>query len=149
VYLGLLICFIVLGIVFIGGTIYGLFSHAIAVHQAQSYTTQKTTQASETGQTFTGIGRLRVSTADPKPGMVILFVSFKYNPDDKPFSEELALRVKDFRGIIVNYIGSLSAADLQKSGEEKIKGELLRRFNDILRLGHIEILYFSDFMIVE
>ena len=100
------------------------------------------------GQTFTGIGRIRVSTADPQPGIVILFVSFIYYPDDKVFSEELVLRIKDFREIIENYIGSFSIEDLQKQEEENIKHELLRRFNAILRLGQIETLYFSDFMII-
>jgi flagellar basal body-associated protein FliL len=100
------------------------------------------------GQTFTGIGRIRISTADPQPGMVILFVSFVYNPGDKLFSEELVLKIKDFREIITDYIGSFSVEELQKQEEENIKLELLRRFNAVLRLGQIETLYFSDFMVI-
>jgi len=105
-------------------------------------------QNSGEGQTFTGIGQLRVTTADPQPGMVILFVLFTYYPDDKAFSEELALRVRDFRDIITSYISSFSVIDLQKLGEESIKNELLHRFNVILRLGQIETLLFSEYMIV-
>ncbi|MDR1803554.1 MAG: flagellar basal body-associated FliL family protein [Treponema sp.] len=100
------------------------------------------------GQTFTGIGRLRISTADPQPGMVILFVSFIYHPEDRVFSEELMLKIRDFREIIVEYIGSFTIEDLQTQEEENIKHELLRRFNAVLRLGQIETLYFSDFMII-
>jgi len=103
---------------------------------------------SSQGQTFTGIGRLRVSTADPQPGTVILFVSFVYYPEDKAFSEELALRIRDFRDIITNYIGSFAIIELQKQSEESIKTELLRQFNAILRLGKIEGLFFSEFMII-
>jgi len=100
------------------------------------------------GQTFTGIGLLRITTADPQPGTVIISVFFTYYPDDKAFSEELALRVMDFRDIIIKYIGSFSVTELQKQGEGVIKAELLHRFNAILRLGQIEVLYFRDFIIV-
>jgi flagellar basal body-associated protein FliL len=105
-------------------------------------------QISGTEQIFTGIGRIRVSTADPQPGMVIIFVLFEYNSGDRPFSEELALRVGEFRNIIREYVGSFSATELQQLSEETIKAELLRRFNQILRLGRIETLYFNDFMIL-
>lgn len=97
---------------------------------------------------FSGIGRLRIPTTDPQPGMVIIFVVFEYNPEDRPFSEELALRIGDFRNIVREYIGSLSARELRQKSEDTVRTELLRRFNNILRLGRIETLFFSDFIIV-
>jgi flagellar basal body-associated protein FliL len=164
VYRGLIICLIALGLVLAGGTVYGIFFLAARQgnRQAVSGLGQSRQQTGGQGQTltFTGIGRIRVPTraempafaADPpsvpQPGMALLFVTFVYSPDDRAFSEELALRVRDFREIITEYIGSFSAAELQRQSEEKIKTELLRRFNAILRLGQIETLYFSDFMIV-
>jgi flagellar basal body-associated protein FliL len=126
------------------GTIYGVFFHTSLPDPMRLTTSQKIGE----GQTFTGIGRIRVSTADPQPGMVILFISFTYYPDDKAFSEELVLRVKDFRQIITNYFGSFSVSELQRLDEDSIKRELLRQFNAILRLGQIETLYFGDFMVV-
>jgi len=99
-------------------------------------------------QIFTGIGRIRIPTADPQSGMVVIFVSFVFNPEDRPFSEELALRVGDFRNIVREYIGSFPISELQRLSEESIKAELLRKFNAILRLGQIQILYFNDFMII-
>ena len=152
VYRSLLICLIMTGLVLTVGTIYGVFFRSGSRNtqggvqgnaQGQSNISQ-----SGQGQTFTGIGRIRASTADPEPGMVILFVSFIYYPDDKAFSEELALKIRGFREIIVDYIGSFSGADLHTKNEESIKTELLLRFNAILRLGQIEALFFSDFMIV-
>jgi len=133
-------------LVFIGGTIYGVFFHSAPLSSTQK---EMRDGIGGQGQTFTGIGPLRVATADPQPGMVMLFVSFIYYPDDKAFSEELALRVKDIRDIIANYFGSLSVVDLRNMGEDKLKTELLHRFNAILRLGQIEMLYFSDFIIIE
>ena len=140
----LTICLILLGLVIIGGTIYGKFFYAVP----QRYEQPANPGIEAKGQIFSGIGQIRVSTSDPQPGMVILFVSFNYYPEDKAFAEELVLRVRDFRDIITGYIGSFSVTELQQTSEEKVKAELLRRFNAVLRLGQIESLYFIDFMIV-
>jgi len=143
-YWGLIGFLILLGICFICGTIYGVFFHKTAPIQIQSTVSQKAGE----GQTFTGIGTIRISTSDAQPGMVILFVSFIYYPDDRAFSEELALRVKDFRQIITDYFSPFSVSELRGLNEEDIKSELLLRFNSILRLGQIETIYFADFMII-
>ena len=144
VYRCLIIFLIALALILIGGTIYGIFFSTIPPANRQVDVLLESGQ----GQIFTGIGRIRVSTADPQPGMVIIFVLFVYHPDDRAFSEELALRIRDFRDIITDYIGSFSTVALQQQDEEIIKAELLRRFNAILRLGQIKTLYFSDFMIL-
>ena len=144
VYRFLLIIVTILVLLFIGGTIFGVFQKTDPPEHNQPSIIQE----NEQGQTFTGIGRIRVPTADPQPGMVILFVTFRYNPEDKAFSEELALRIKDFREVIMHYIGSFSAEELLNQSEESIKSEFLHRFNTILRLGKIDTLYFSEFLII-
>jgi flagellar basal body-associated protein FliL len=133
-----------LALIFIFGTIYGVFFHSISPENHQADNSQQNGE----GQIFTGLGTLRVPTTDLPPGMVIIFVSFLYYPDDKTFSEELVLRIADFRDIITGYIGSFSIIELQQLSEESKKSELLRRFNAILRLGKIEGLFFSEFMII-
>ena len=142
VYRGLIICLILLGLVLAAGTVYGVF------FVSNSQTNEQIVVSQEEVQIFSGIGRIRVSTADPEPGVVIIFVSFVFDPNDRTFSEELAFRVRDFRDIITDYIGSYSIAELNIQDEEVIKSELLSRFNAILRLGRIETLFFSDFMIM-
>jgi len=144
VYRGLLGLLILLGLVFIWGTIYGVFIHKNHPSQDKPTASQKVGE----GQIFTGIGTIRVPTADTQPAMVILFVSFIYYPEDKAFSEELALRVKDFKQIIVDYFGSFPVSELRGLDEEIIKTELLLRFNSILRLGKIETMYLGDYMII-
>jgi len=143
----------VLGLIIIGGTIYGIFLRATTVDAQNGARGNQTNDSQAAGQgqplTFTGIGRLRIATADPQPGMVILFVSFLYHPGDKAFAEELALRVGDLREIVREYIGSFTVAELQRHDEEIIRAELLRRFNATLRLGRIGTLFFSDFMMME
>jgi flagellar basal body-associated protein FliL len=144
IYWGLIGLLILLGLGFIGGTIYGVFFHKTPPNKVQSAAFQKAGE----GQTFTGIGTIRVSTTDAQPSMVIIFVSFIYYPEDGAFSEELALRVKDFRQIIIDYFSPFSVSELRELNEDDIKSELLLRFNSILRLGQIETLYFGDFMII-
>jgi len=143
-YRCLFFCLILLAFVLVAGIIYGILIKSPSSRHEQIEVLQKIGE----GQTFTGIGQIRVPTADPQPGMVILMVSFIYYPEDKAFSEELVLRLGDFRTIIESYISSCSVSELQKLGDEGLKSELLRRLNSILRLGQIETLYFSDFMII-
>jgi len=145
VYRSLMVCLVTLGIIIIGGTIYGVFFNLSPPDDNRN---EPVLQGSSQQQIFTGIGQIRIPTADPQPGMVILFVSFPYYPGDRAFSEELALRLGDLREIIRDYIGSFSVAELQRQDEEIIREELLRRFNGILRLGRIQTLFFSDFMII-
>jgi len=144
VYQCLITLLIVLSLAIITGIIYRVFFYPPPQKGEQIETSRK----SGKGQTFTGIGRIRIQTLDPQPGTVILLVSFVYYPDDKAFSEELSHKIGEFRGIIEDYISSLSIAELQTLGDENIKSELLRRFNNILRLGQIGTLYFSEFMII-
>jgi len=144
IYWGLIGFLVLLGLGLIGGTVYGVFFHKNLQNQEQSTVFQKAGE----GQTFTGIGTIRVSTTDAQPGMVVIFVSFIYYPDDVAFSEELALRVKDFRQIIIDYFSSFSLSELRELNEDEIKSEILLRFNSILRLGQIDTIYFGDFMII-
>jgi flagellar basal body-associated protein FliL len=143
-YWGLIGLLILLGFGLIGGTIYGMFFHKTSPNEVQSAAFQKAGE----GQAFTGIGTIRVSTTNGQPGLVIIFVSFIYYPDDGAFSEELALRVKDFRQIIIDYFSPFSVSELRELDEDDIKSELLLRFNSILRLGQIETLFFGDLMII-
>ena len=140
---GFIICIIAICVIIAAVTVYRLSFQGGSPQGKQDDSIK-----AEEGQIFTGIGQMRVSTSDPRPGMVILFVSFVYYPSDKAFSEELVLRIGEFRNIISKYIGSFSILELQKQDEESIKGELLSRFNAILRLGKIETMFFTDFMII-
>ena len=145
VYLSLIICLVVLVIILIAGTIFGRFFHTSSSKLEQKGVLLEGNK----GQTYTGIGQIRVPTADPQPSMVIIVVLFIYDPEDKAFSEELAFRTGEFRDIIKKYFGSFSTAELRKYSDEILKTELLQRLNRILRLGQIEILYFSDFIIID
>ena len=105
---------------------------------------------------FTGIGRLRLPLMDTRSGnsgappvTVVLSITFPYRPEDRAFSEELALRVRDFRTLTETYFSALNVDDLGTMDEEEVKSALLEKYNSILRLGNISVLYFSDFMVFD
>jgi flagellar basal body-associated protein FliL len=102
-----------------------------------------------TDEIFTGIGRIRALTAGPQEAAVILSVSFPYDPEDQAFSEELAAKIGQFRGITGEYFASFAVDELRQKEEGAIKEELRQQYNAILRLGNIPQLYFNDLMIIE
>ena len=148
VLLGLFLC---LAAFILGGTIYSFFSRS---ESATPFVFSDTADS----RIFTGIGRLRLPAspaidsptgADADPATVIISITFPYIPEDLAFSEELATRVNDFRTIAREYFSAHSAEELRLMDEEIIKNEMLQRFNSVLRLGKIEILYFNDFLVIE
>jgi len=108
---------------------------------------------------FSGIGTLRIQNtvpetassgkAAPSAAVIILSISFPYKADDRPFTEELASHVGEFRSVAVNYFANLPRDKLVKLDEEQAKADILKLYNAMLRLGKIETLYFGDLMIVE
>ena len=98
---------------------------------------------------FNGIGRLRIPLAGESTATIILSISFPYPVDDRPFAEEIASRIGDFRSIASLYFASLSPDKITNLDEAAAKAEILDRYNALLRLGRIETLYFGDLMVVD
>lgn len=96
---------------------------------------------------FTGIGRLRLGTADQKTALVSAV--FPYNPNDRAFTEELVFRIPDFRQTLTGYVGGLTSQELREADDAATKAEILQRFNSLLHLGSIETLYFNDLIVIE
>jgi flagellar basal body-associated protein FliL len=143
---------VLLALVLLGGTLYALVFHDPAagpLYQSPAPLPARSPHSPGEEKVFTGIGRIRVNTADPGSATVILSVAFPYNPEDRAFSEELASKVGSFRDTAREYFGSLTENELRDRGEEALKGGLLQRYNALLRLGRIDILYFNDFMVLE
>ncbi|MDR3172418.1 MAG: flagellar basal body-associated FliL family protein [Treponema sp.] len=159
----LLICYRVLLIVggllvlvLIGGTLYALAfrgTEAAPLYRINSPRVPPDASGEATGSSapgiFTGIGRIRAATAPPQTQTVILSIVFPYTPEDRPFTEELAAKIPDFRQLTLEYFGSHTAEDLKKQDEMTIKAALLHRYNGLLHLGRIETLYFNDFMVID
>jgi flagellar FliL protein len=155
-YRALLGLTLLLVLILLGGTLYALVFHDPAAGPlnqgpaASPVPTRTVPPLSPPEEiVFTGIGRIRVSTADPSPATIILSIAFPYAPGDRAFSEELASKVGSFRDTAREYFGSLTEKELRDRDEEALKGDLRQRYNALLRLGRIEVLYFNDFMIIE
>jgi flagellar basal body-associated protein FliL len=101
------------------------------------------------GPLFRDIGALRVATVDDPPATVIVDIVFPYDSADTAFAEEVAAHTREYREQAVALFGRYRAAELGAIGEDKLKSELLRRFNSLLRLGSIEAVYFEEFLVVE
>ncbi|MDR2097626.1 MAG: flagellar basal body protein FliL [Spirochaetaceae bacterium] len=99
---------------------------------------------------FMGMGRLRVRLAGPAGGnaAVVITIVFPYDDTDRAFVEELSLNVNKFRSLTVDYFEAIRADSPVLTDEQALKQNLLSRYNSLLRLGKIETLYFSEFMII-
>jgi len=96
---------------------------------------------------FSGLGQMRIPLANSST--LILSIAFPYSANDTGFAEELAARIGDFRTITSGYFSTFPVENLTRFDEDAVKKELLRRFNENLRLGQIPELYFSDLMILD
>jgi flagellar basal body-associated protein FliL len=148
-YRVLLVIALFLVLVILGGSLYALILRPKATANLSPPVSPAVSLSAGDANIFTGLGRLRCPTAEPNPGMVILQAAFPYYPGDRPFSEELVSRLKELRNISVAYFAALSVEELGSKSEAEIKAELLSRYNAILRLGQIEILYFNEYMLIE
>lgn len=133
--------------VLIFGTIFGLMKSSTNT-QAPRVTESSQNGAVEKSY-FTGLGKIRAQTADPKPAAVVISIIFPYNKQDIAFTEELSSHIPQFKELTVAYFSSQSVKQLKELGESAIKEELLLRFNKQLRLGKIETLYFNDYLLIE
>jgi len=155
IYRVIVVVFIVLIVLFIFGNLLAFFrsSGSGPLFQIGRQKSSEVNLNTNTGITeiavFSGMGRLRIPVAGQPPSTVILSISFPYPVSDRPFTEELASHIGDFRSIAAAYFTSLSPEKIAFLDEEAAKMEILKRYNAILRLGKIETLYFSDFMVIE
>lgn len=160
VYHTLIVVAVLLALLIAAGTIYALVfrngaeplysipaAPATAVPTQAPFTETQVLQLQE--NIFTGIGRLRAVSADRPPVTIVVSIAFPYLPEDRAFAEELATKIPEFRNTALEYFSTHSAVELRQSGEAIIKTDLLRRYNNLLHLGSISVLYFNDFMFID
>ena len=96
---------------------------------------------------YSGLGRLRIPLVNSST--LILSIAFPYSSGDIAFTEELAAKINDLRTLAVDYFSNLPEEKLIQINEDDAKREILRRYNAVLRLGRVEVLYFNDMMIID
>ncbi|MDR0323653.1 MAG: hypothetical protein LBI12_04310 [Treponema sp.] len=136
-------------LLFFAGTIFGLVrsSNNPILKLGKSSETASVNSQYDDIRVFSGIGRLRIPLSNSS--ILILSIAFPYSANDITFTEELAAKITDFRTIAYDYFSSLPAKDVSQINEEAAKAEILKRFNESLRLGRIQTLYFSDLMVLD
>ncbi|MDR1398593.1 MAG: flagellar basal body-associated FliL family protein [Treponema sp.] len=159
VYHTLILVAVLLALLIAAGTIYALVFRnsteplysipAAPTTAAPTQTPFTDTQVFQLQEIFPGIGRLRAVSADKPPVTIVVSIAFPYLPEDRPFTEELTAKIPEFRNTTLEYFSTHSAVELRQSGEAAIKTNLLRRYNNLLRLGSISTLYFNDFMFID
>jgi flagellar FliL protein len=139
IYRVLIIIAALLALVIFIGTIYGLVN--------KGKTAEKKKGAAEVSEgMFSGLGTMRIPTADAEPGTLVIKIEFPYDKNDKAFQEELASRIGWFKTTTADYLSAFTAEQLDALSLDTISGELLNRFNDVLRLGKIKQLFILDYM---
>ncbi|GHV85933.1 flagellar basal body protein FliL [Spirochaetia bacterium] len=128
----------VLVFILIAGTIYGF------VKRGKS--PEAVPEAAGGESLFSGLGTMRIPTADPEPETLVISIAFPYNKNDRPFSEELASRLTWFKSSTTEYLGAFSAQELTALSTDTINQELLNRYNSVLKLGQIKEIYILEYM---
>jgi flagellar basal body-associated protein FliL len=103
---------------------------------------------------FTEMGRVRARLGQPErksggEATVVISISFPYSDSDRAFLDELSLNVGKFRTATVDYFGAIPADSPLLTDEKSLKKDLLTRYNNMLRLGKVETLYFSEYVIID
>ena len=142
VYRVLLVVAGVLVFILIAGTIYGL------VKRGKTAGPLPVPETSVEEALFSGLGTMRIPTADPEPETLIIRIAFHYNKNDKPFSEELVSRISAFKTTTSEYLGAFTGEEITDMDTDMVKTELLKRYNTQLSLGKIKELFILDFMLL-
>lgn len=140
---------IVLALIIATGTAYAFISKNLSQGRPVYTIPAKEAPPLQADNIFNGLGRIRALSADKQPETVIVSIAFPYDKADVPFVEELASKISDFRTLTLAFFSELPASELRGREEDALKAELLGRYNAILTLGRIPLLYFNDFMILE
>lgn len=130
----------------LAGTVYGIIFKPDK-RAAVSNSIQPNNPQSD-NRIFTGMGRIRTKSAEPESAAVIITIAFPYNPNDTSFSEELVSKISQFRNETVQYFQSHTTDELRLKTDKELHRELLVRYNALLRLGFIDTLYITDYMIL-
>ena len=96
---------------------------------------------------FSELGRMRIPLSNSS--VMILSIAFPYSANDTAFTEELAVKIDDFRAIAIDYFSALPPEKLIHIDEDAAKKEILKQYNNNLRLGNITAIYFSDLLVID
>lgn len=106
-------------------------------------------ETSQKETVYTGIGTLRVLTAGNPASLVIINPVFYYDSGDFEFFEELQRKRARLEQIVRDWVSSNRAEYFLETPDEKLRSDLAGLLSEILILGSVENLYFSEFLVVD
>lgn len=98
---------------------------------------------------YSQLGRLRAATADSPSVSLIVAPYFPYPADDEEFFEEISLKNRKIKLLIIEYFSEHTSNELKKSGEQKVKNDLLQLINEELVIGEISALFFEEYIFLD
>lgn len=149
---------IIISVGIIAGTVWALASgkgkfssstQSLFDRGGQNPAREEVIAADRAGKTaiFGDIGPLRAVTADTEPVIILCEPFFPYLADDLAFREELVQKTRNIRTLLLGWFRTHAIAEVKRLGEDGVKAELIREINTVLVLGHIDILYFDEYMV--
>jgi flagellar protein FliL len=140
---------LVLAIVLVAGTIYGLAAGTRHKKLEREADSAQIAAELASGASFTGIGTIRAKSADAKAAVVVATIAFPYDSGDKGFSEELVRKAPVLKAAAQSVLSSKKAADLAPAFEGSLKAALRDAFNSRLSLGKVTEIWLSDFVVIQ
>jgi flagellar basal body-associated protein FliL len=98
---------------------------------------------------YSGLGSMRLRSADRKPALVSLTVVLSIPANDKILLEEIISKSRELKKVCREAVSSKKAADLAPSYEGALKAELRDKLNAKLSLGRIIEVYFPEYQLIE
>ena len=146
-----LLCLLVLMLIFIGSmSVWALVFRPAGAGGAQNLAEAGVENGDR--QVFSGIGTVRAEIlAGVEGGSKTLVVApvFYYDEKDRAFSEELNSYTHAFREATSSYINSIDEDSPELFDEMLLKNALLERYNANLKLGRINELYFTEYILID
>lgn len=102
--------------------------------------------------TYYDLGTIRIvthpdsSVADDSGAAMVLTPWIAYAEGDTVFFEELSRKTGIIKGVFTQFFTSHTQKEILSFGEEKIKNQLITEINELLSLGKVTDLYFTDFL---
>lgn len=131
-------------------TVYAFVSGAVPAEDPESGAGLSLPEAAPPKEEiYTGIGTLRVLTAGNPASLVIINPVFYYDSGDLEFFEELQRKRARLEQIVRDWVSSNNAEYFLETSDEKLRSDLAGLLSEILILGSVENLYFSEFLVVD
>jgi flagellar basal body-associated protein FliL len=103
---------------------------------------------------YTALGQIRVEVKpDPRQtdaqAVVVVSPWFLYPSDDSTFYEELSVKNRKLKAIVLDYFSQRTLDELLRKGEIDVKNDIVSLVNEELIMGKIPELFFDEYIFLD